>query len=1453
MPSLNSHVSQWQIQLLSGREQRIGLRKTPLPRNLEDGVPRGVLALANAKASAWESPRRIKDVPKRERRTRFQAEDVPKLDLDNAVGYDPDELGESGSGVSEETDENMPLASQAKQDIKGARISGSTSTNGSVRSAAMANVRSRLPGPTPNPPPRHLEFKTPAARPAAAGYPPEHNDDGGALLDSAQAPRSAQGLPMPAVSVGATTGSAPQRRNAPDAGLQSRGAIGVPVRGAAHQKVLSTTGSAAPAPRPTPVRTDAAVMRLPNPHSPVRGEPGARDRQSSRQKTRPGGPAAQDDLLTLHDQVEALTDDLETHRAGESRLQSINMQLRQRLEEYQLQNKENVARAEAELTALQHDMEKTLRQQNALEEALERAATEKHVLQEELERKEKVHSDQVGRLQGAVSQLGEEHAVSQATAKRAEEAQRAVQSAEVELAHRVQGAEAEAQRVTVELTYVRKKADEYASELRKLIEAQEADFHWESLATRSLQRRVLLRLQSSSRTSAYMRGGKELARSFRAAVIQRRFLKQWKLNRRFAVHGRALLARCEMDWLALALVRWHNAIMALRAAHHYDALARLHHARAMSHRTLKGWCAYCEMCTLRQEEFVQLQRAAALHFNAVLETRAIVGWEQWLEEVGRPRQALLRRTDAHYFSVLLKRVLLPWLKYCRWKARIRLGTVRAEHARTVALLRGGLKGLQEHVVLRAAIRGMQLAADNSLSALHWRHWRGALGNVVSERQERARGQELRARVSGRCHLRSWLRAVLGINTRRAAIELAHRHVRMQLMGKALAAWEGGSLKEQEMRQAAWEETRSMLRFGLSRWRGYLRLCRSKKAGVRRAHILRQRHKHRTCRRLFDTWDFNVVRKKRLLEQVEGMILRRSHTVLRKMMATWQTEARCALRETLVQTKEQLTVTTRGFDEKDGRLTSADMENLQLIDRLHELSSEVSRAQAQVTEKERVVQEMQQAAEEAAVVENSLRGDLGVVHAAAREHSEEAARLRQALSKQSEDGTSTAMQHAMERAGEVPVIGVGGVAPQEAIAALRAELEEKQQVLEACELALSETTERLNNMNHHTDTRVTSAFEMTTAMRQLLEEKEQRIQELQGMMEQQEMLVNSATCKATASEQALERAVEARDRRLAELESINSSLQADIHDSREVVDQARRARSNRDAEVTQLEYEVRLLSERQSRQGEARRLEKQELDAELLALGLNAVGSAPSASAADSIAAALAGNWRPGLHDAGGDGERHADQLEGVPTSSVPADPATWSSSMPMTAHYMRPEGPSAQGTPAPPHSQKPAMGDGASEASGVPRAGLPAGAKEPPWLRNHQNVQVPVSSAGPVVPPPAAGSLAPSLPGASGPAAASPGIQLPPAPQDYPLNLSSMGGALKRGPGAAPTTPSAYARYGDSRLATPMELFRSDSLVQAEEPPADKGEASPEEAGSLHDEIQALQKRILDRLKSPGN
>eukprot|EP00854_Cymbomonas_tetramitiformis_P003293 gene3293-4147_t len=106
----------------------------------------------------------------------------------------------------------------------------------------MANVRSRLPGPTPNPPPRHLEFKTPAARPAAAGYPP-------------------------------------------------------------------------------------------------------------------------DDLLTLHDQVEALTDDLETHRAGESRLQSINMQLRQRLEEYQLQNKENVARAEAELTALQHDMEKTLRQQ----------------------------------------------------------------------------------------------------------------------------------------------------------------------------------------------------------------------------------------------------------------------------------------------------------------------------------------------------------------------------------------------------------------------------------------------------------------------------------------------------------------------------------------------------------------------------------------------------------------------------------------------------------------------------------------------------------------------------------------------------------------------------------------------------------------------------------------------------------------------------------------------------------------------------------------------------------------------------------------------------------------------------------------------------------------------------------------------------------------------------------
>lgn len=62
-------------------------------------------------------------------------------------------------------------------------------------------------------------------------------------------------------------------------------------------------------------------------------------------------------------QMLQLRKELERRVSGEERLKSLNLQLRDRLEQYQKQNSENVERATQELTSLQADMQATLEQQ----------------------------------------------------------------------------------------------------------------------------------------------------------------------------------------------------------------------------------------------------------------------------------------------------------------------------------------------------------------------------------------------------------------------------------------------------------------------------------------------------------------------------------------------------------------------------------------------------------------------------------------------------------------------------------------------------------------------------------------------------------------------------------------------------------------------------------------------------------------------------------------------------------------------------------------------------------------------------------------------------------------------------------------------------------------------------------------------------------------------------------
>ena len=68
-----------------------------------------------------------------------------------------------------------------------------------------------------------------------------------------------------------------------------------------------------------------------------------------------------------------------------------------------------------------------------------------------------------------------------------------------------------------------------------------------------------------------------------------------------------------------------------------------------------------------------------------------------------------------------------------------------------------------------------------------------------------------------------------------------------------------------------------------------------------------------------------------------------------------------------------------FEEQKHQVTTVDVENLQLIDRLHTMSSEIAYLKTTISEKEKQEEDLHRALEDGAIVESSMRGEIEQQH------------------------------------------------------------------------------------------------------------------------------------------------------------------------------------------------------------------------------------------------------------------------------------------------------------------------------------------------------------------------------------------------------------------------------------------------------------------------------------------
>ena len=84
---------------------------------------------------------------------------------------------------------------------------------------------------------------------------------------------------------------------------------------------------------------------------------------------------------------------------------------------------------------------------------------------------------------------------------------------------------------------------------------------------------------------------------------------------------------------------------------------------------------------------------------------------------------------------------------------------------------------------------------------------------------------------------------------------------------------------------------------------------------------------------------------------------------------------CIYHKTII----QYGITQAQFEEQKHQVTTVDVENLQLIDRLHTMSSEIAYLKTTISDKQKQEEDLHRALEDSAVLESSMRGEIEQQH------------------------------------------------------------------------------------------------------------------------------------------------------------------------------------------------------------------------------------------------------------------------------------------------------------------------------------------------------------------------------------------------------------------------------------------------------------------------------------------
>ncbi|KAH6558264.1 hypothetical protein KP509_1Z071600 [Ceratopteris richardii] len=355
-----------------------------------------------------------------------------------------------------------------------------------------------------------------------------------------------------------------------------------------------------------------------------------------------------------------------------------------------------------------------------------------------------------------------------------------------------------------------------------------------------------------------------------------------------------------------------------------------------------------------------------------------------------------------------------------------------------------------------------------------------------------------------------------------------------------------------------------MKAALMLWREYVVLCAIKRKKERKADSFRRRRREKTAKCALMAWWDSMAWKRRALQLQDLLSSRRQHTLLAIAFRCWMHSTFENLLITNAKIQNDLMEAKAMFEEQKHQTTAVDVENLQLIDRLHTMSSEIAYLKMTISEKEKQEDELHRALEDGAFIESSMRGELEQQHIRIEELELNILNLQKKLQSKNIEDTAEEVHHTLEIQNM-----------EQAVNDLQIQLAEKSSQLKSYEKALKETAEKLEGASDESQEKLSSAFKIASSLRKLLEERENQYANLEGSCRRKELELEELQRKLASANSSFSETLEARDSRIQELESLLTQKHNEIHETQQEMQDLRLALDAKENLVKKLEYEIRL--------------------------------------------------------------------------------------------------------------------------------------------------------------------------------------------------------------------------------------------------------------------------------------